>query len=280
MSEESKPIFQTMLMSDLHLEFPNAIVPEFNVVAPNLILAGDIGRPDIPSLSAFLLAQCDKFEHIFYVAGNHCFYGGEYQDRLEQLHALNKMNPRIHFLHNQTYLLPNKVRILGTTLWSYVSELTASKVGRFVNDYYQIKLVDETESRNKCRTVVRRLTVDDTNAWHAEQHTWLLEEIRKARENQEHVIIITHHAPSRRETCTDEDAESGVADAFVNDHDEDCQDPVRLWVYGHTHLSTNLMINSTKVVSNQRGYVHENCGFRPNMKINLFDNGTVTVTDS
>ncbi|CAF1028242.1 unnamed protein product [Adineta ricciae] len=115
---------------------------------------------------------------------------------------------------------------------------------------------------------------------HAEQHTWLLEEIRKARENQENVIIITHHAPSRRETCTDDDAESGVAGAFVNDHDEDCQDHVRLWVYGHTHRSTNLMINSTKVFSNHRGYVHETCGFRPNMKINLFNNGTITVTDS
>ena len=69
-------------------------------------------------------------------------------------------------------------------------------------------------------------------------------------------------------------------DAFVNDHDTDCVDPVRLWVYGHTHRSTDLLVNSTKVVSNQLGYFGEKCGFRLNMKITLYDDGTVTVTDS
>jgi hypothetical protein len=74
-----------MVMSDLHLEFDNAVIPEFPVVAPILILAGDIGRPDIPSLQRFLIAQCERFEHIFYVAGNYCFYEGEYEDRLDRL---------------------------------------------------------------------------------------------------------------------------------------------------------------------------------------------------
>src|SRR5579871_1042209 len=86
---DAKPIFQAMLMSDLHLEFNNVIIPEFPVVAPVLILAGDIGRPDVPSLQAFLLAQCERFEHIFYVAGNHCFYQGEYENRLQQLRQLD-----------------------------------------------------------------------------------------------------------------------------------------------------------------------------------------------
>jgi len=88
---DTKVIFQSMLMSDLHLESDNVILPEFSIVAPILMLAGDIGRPDIPSLQTFLLAQCQKFEHIFYVAGNHCFYEGEYQNRLEQLQELDKL---------------------------------------------------------------------------------------------------------------------------------------------------------------------------------------------
>ena len=276
---EAKPIFQTMLLSDLHLEFENVVIPEFQVVAPILILAGDIGRPDKPSLQTFLLAQCQKFEHIFYVAGNHCFYGGEYEDRLQQLREFNNLDPRIHFLQNDSYLLPNKVRILGTTLWSHVPEQTASKIGRSVNDYYQIKTLVEknVESRNTRKK--RRISVDDTNEWHAEQHAWLLQETQKARENKEHVIIITHHAPIRRDTCSKEDEEFGLMDAFVNDHDTDCVDPIRLWVYGHTHRSTDLSVNSTRVVSNQLGYASEKCGFRPNMKITLYDDGSVTVTD-
>jgi hypothetical protein len=39
---------------------------------------------------------------------------------------------------------------------------------------------------------------------------------------------------------------AGVEDAFINDHDVD---PVRLWVYGHTHQSDHLIVNSTRVVS-------------------------------
>jgi predicted phosphohydrolase len=273
-------IFQTMLMSDLHLEFTSAIVPEFPVVAPILILAGDIGRPDVPSLQQFLLAQCERFEHIFYVAGNHCFYEGEYEERLQQLRELDNLNPRIHFLQNKSFLLPNSVRILGTTLWSHVPRETASKIGRCLNDYRLIWVGIDTEGKDNIIKKRRRITVDDTNEWHAQQHNWLLEEIKKARENREHVVVITHHAPSRHDTCSQEDEEAGIEDAFLNDHDADCVDPVRLWVYGHTHRSTDLIVHSTRVVSNQLGYVSENCGFRPNMRIILYDDGTVTVTDA
>ncbi len=273
----AKVIFQTMLMSDLHLECNIQNPPKFSVVAPILILAGDIGRPDVPSLQNFLLAQCQRFEHIFYVAGNHCFYEGEYETRLQQLRELDNLDPRIHFLQNKSYLLPNNVRILGTTLWSHVPQQTASIIGLLVNDYRNIWTVEENKTEENER---RRITVDDTNAWHAQQHAWLLQEIEKARENREHVVVITHHAPSRHGTCSEFDKELGIEDACVNDHDVDCVDPVRLWVYGHTHLSTDLTINSTRVVSNQYGHAHEDCGFRPNIKITLYDNGAVTVIDS
>ena len=112
---EAEPIFQTMLISDLHLEFKNVVIPEFSIVAPILILAGDIERPDIPTLQTFLLTQCQKFAHVFDVAGNHCFYGGEYEDRLQQLREFNNLDSRIHFLQNDSYLLPNKVRKVQLT---------------------------------------------------------------------------------------------------------------------------------------------------------------------
>jgi hypothetical protein len=83
----------------------------------------------------------------FYVAGNHCFYQGEYKNR-------------IHFLQKKSYLLPNSFHILGTTLWS-------------------------------------------------------------------------HHAPSRRDTCLENDEAADVESPFINDHDTDFVDPIRLWVYEH-----------------------------------------------
>lgn len=274
----AKVIFQTMLMSDIHLEYQSTITPEFPVVAPILLLAGDIGRPDIPTLQAFLLAQSERFEHIFYVAGNHCFYEGEYGDRLAQLRELDNLHPHIHFLQSKSYLLPNSVRILGTTLWTHVPPHTYLHVGQNLKDYRVISTVVENHDGDRKFKTQRLITVEDTNGWHTREHAWLLEEIHKARENQEHVIIITHHAPSRYDTCSAEDEAAGMEDAYINDHDADCVDPVRLWVYGHTHRSTDIMVNSTRIVSNQYGYTGENCGFQPNMRITLYDDGTVTVT--
>ncbi|CAF0751974.1 unnamed protein product [Adineta ricciae] len=271
----AKAIFQTMLMSDLHLEFSQQVIPKFPVVASILILAGDIGRPDLPSLQKFLLVQCQRFEHIFYVAGNHCFYEGEYETRLQQLQELNNLHPHIHFLHNQSYLLPFNVRILGTTLWSHVSEEKASAIGVLLNDYHHIWTRGEKLEGDATIQTRRLITVDDTNRWHAQQHAWLLEEISKARKNREHVVIITHHAPSRHHTLPKYNVDLDIDDAFVNDHDADCVDPVRLWMYGHTHASTDLIIKSTRVVSNQLGYAHETTGFRPNLRITLYDDGAV-----
>ncbi|CAF0868924.1 unnamed protein product [Adineta ricciae] len=274
-SPNAKVIFQTMLMSDLHLEYNDRDLSDFPVVAPYLILAGDIGRPDIASLEKYLLIQCQRFEHIFYVAGNHCFYEGEYEDRLEQLYRLNNLDSRIHFLQSDTYLLPNKIRILGTILWSHIPEETASHIEKTHADYRRIERVCE-ENRVRFR---RKLTVNDTNQWHTQQHFWLLQEIDRARQNHEHVIIITHHAPSRRDTCLQADIDIGHEHAYINDLEAECLDPVRLWVYGHTHRSTDMLINSTRVVSNQLGYQGENCGYRPNMCICLYDDGTVIVND-
>ncbi len=65
-------------VSDLHLEvgqqYSSYQIPP---CAPYLILAGDISRivPDYDDLSIFLAIQCQNFEKVLYVLGNHEFYG-------------------------------------------------------------------------------------------------------------------------------------------------------------------------------------------------------------
>jgi len=69
-------------MSDLHLE---RIAYEFDIPksAPYLALAGDIGRPeDFDAYAAFLRKQCDKFDRVLLVAGNHEFYGSSHEEGL------------------------------------------------------------------------------------------------------------------------------------------------------------------------------------------------------
>ena len=172
------------------------------------------------------------------------------------------------------------MRILGTTLWSHVYPENTSRISQGHIDYRIISVEEEQKiSGNKIR-LQHPITIDDTNEWHAQQHAWLLQEIRKARANGEHVVIITHHAPIRQTICSKEYAESGLADAYFNDHEADCVALVCLWMHGHTHQPSYVIVNSTRVISNQLGYLGENCGFRPNMKITLYDDGSVIVADA
>ena len=47
--------------------------------APVLVLAGDIGTADSPTLQAFLAWAASRFELVLFLAGNHEYYGGEYR---------------------------------------------------------------------------------------------------------------------------------------------------------------------------------------------------------
>lgn len=74
-SKSSSPAFQ--ILSDLHLEagqqYSSFKIPPS---APFLILAGDIGRLiDYDAYAAFLAKQTAQFERVFWVLGNHEFYG-------------------------------------------------------------------------------------------------------------------------------------------------------------------------------------------------------------
>ena len=61
-------------MSDLHLEgnqyasyYSNFTFP---VAAPALALLGDIGKATDEGLKTFLIAQCHRYDYVFYLLGN------------------------------------------------------------------------------------------------------------------------------------------------------------------------------------------------------------------
>ncbi|KAI3391898.1 hypothetical protein diail_6638 [Diaporthe ilicicola] len=64
-------------MSDLHLEVGQQYLTfNFDVTAPNLVLAGDIGRlVDYDGYVSFWQKQTARYNRMFLVLGNHEFYG-------------------------------------------------------------------------------------------------------------------------------------------------------------------------------------------------------------
>ncbi len=68
---------QFQVLSDLHLELGQQYSAfQIPVQTGSLILAGDIGRlQDYQPFLTFLQVQCQNFQQVFLILGNHEFYG-------------------------------------------------------------------------------------------------------------------------------------------------------------------------------------------------------------
>ncbi|RAH56258.1 calcineurin-like phosphoesterase [Aspergillus piperis CBS 112811] len=215
------------ILSDLHLEVTQQYSSyEIPACAEHLILAGDIGRlTDYEDYRNFLQKLTDRFKSVFLVLGNHEFYyetfetGIERAKRLEQDPALN---------------------------------------GRLIES------ADIVQSKVKDFQRIADWSVDDHNARHDSDYSWLMKEIRAIqqeneaagkRSRQRSILVMTHHAPSLQGTSSPKHAQSPWNVAFGTDILSGIPDGVKVWVFGHTHYTTDFMEMGVRVVSNQRGYM-------------------------
>jgi len=243
--------FKCHLLSDIHLEFPGTFekLPPIPNDAPYLFLVGDIGYPADEDYQTFLLEQSKRYKGVFVVAGNHEFYTSTYQQAKRDIQKICQKN--LYFM-DQTSMLVDGFRILGTTLWSFVPDIYANEVARSINDYRHIGV--ENDNSN----IVHRLTVSETNAFHRNELEWLIQEIKKATLASEPVIILTHHAPTIRNTIHAKDDSETLNCISYTDLEYLMKSPIVGWCFGHTHFSSDQIINGVRVISNQLGYLMMN----------------------
>lgn len=234
------------IASDLHLEFYNDNVDYDNILTCDdntdyLILAGDICTPDI-RLEKFFTRISPKYKLIFYIAGNHEFYGGDiYATRTIIKNICNRYN-NIKFLDNDIYIIDDTV-IIGTTLWSHIPKDKYSVIKNSIND--TIRIINMTENRG--------FNCDDMNIIFANNKKWLQDTISKYEDNV--VVVVTHHLPSFQ-MIHSSFKNSNINNAFASDL-EDLMEDVDIWIAGHSHKSVNMMINNTLCITNPRGYPEE-----------------------
>ncbi|CAG8930113.1 unnamed protein product [Penicillium salamii] len=241
------------ILSDLHLEV-NQQYASFEIPRSSkyLILAGDIGRlQDYDEYLGFLQKQTSKFEMVFLVLGNHEFYNESFESGLEKAKRLEQeptLNRRLILLNKRRYDVPNtRLSILGCTLWSCIppeaSEIVESKISDF-------KKIDGW-------------TISKHNAPHESDLCWLQHEMHNIHEENKNVpktdarsiAVVTHHAPSLHRTSSPQNSQNPWSAAFGTDLLSLRWDNVKLWIFGHTHYTTEFKENGIRVVSNQRGYV-------------------------
>jgi hypothetical protein len=158
------------------------------------------------------------------------------------------------------------VRFLGCTLWtdfmafgaerSFEAETLASLQ---ITDFHRIRRSPKFS----------RLTPRDTVQFHRRARAWLRARLDTVFPGP--TVVVTHHSPTLLSNAAAYRADL-LSAAFVSDLDSLMSgDKVELWIHGHTHHCADLLINGTRVLSNQRGYSPSELvpGFHPGLVVDV-----------
>ena len=256
--------------SDIHLEMygPHKNLDELKISSlwnftrsddPNekyyLALSGDIGNPFHTGLKIFFDKITSKYDHIFYVAGNHEFYNvnGAKKSYLQYIEEINKIcnnYENIHFLNNEIFTIDD-INFIGSTLWSNVPTEHSSEISSRINDYKYIY----DEDLNKITTTL-------TNKWNEDNIKFISRSLVSL---DGPVIILTHHAPLFNNSqeniiCADPIYDNKTTNfAFHNNLLNIIDDSTSIiaWIFGHTHYTNKFKYNDITFATNQFGYSHE-----------------------
>jgi Icc-related predicted phosphoesterase len=253
-------------LSDLHLELtcgwdlPSpADRPAFDV----MIVAGDL-IPRMQRGVAWLLERVPD-RPVIYIAGNHEAYGQDIDIDLEKAQVA-AAGTQIHVIQNQTVTI-GEISFLGATLWTDFDlfgdvEYAMMAAGESMNDYQKIRT----------RNYELRLRPAHTLRRHVESRDFIARELHKPGRH----VVVTHHGPVPEAMRRGFERDISSA-AYTSDlHPLIREGAPELWVYGHTHETRDFMVESTRVVSNQKGYgpwnpneTWQNADFNPNFVIEI-----------
>ncbi|MFV1872763.1 MAG: metallophosphoesterase [Oleiphilus sp.] len=252
------------LHSDLHLELqmrPDGWLLDKPDI---LVLAGDIISIEVAKNFLVYLAELLPSSHIIFVAGNHEYYG--VKDILQEEQSLRKSLEEfsnIHFLQCDLIEIAG-IRFVGCTGWSQMLCLGKEKqsdviglVRSSINDFYKIGYRGECFTPQNCFDLGQK------------QHQWLNRVLYQSSPCVK-TVVITHFAPSLKVANPKYPIDELSAyfhagfDSLIERHKPD------YWMYGHNHFNQDLMLHSTRVISNQRGYGRE-CenSYKPNLLLSF-----------
>jgi len=231
--------FHAEVISDTHLNISKPSDEEllkiFSGLAPNLILAGDIGDPDEPTLYKFLDMARQRYKRVIYVPGNHEFYGREPGSKknpslvLRWFQALDDKWSNFHFFYRRNEVIDG-VRVLGATGWS--TEPNGSDWAKTIGEEGRkdIKFLEEGIAHSK-----------------------------------EPVLVITHY-PSTLQVVQDNFKGKLSQFNYAQDLERLYRPPVHTWIFGHIHQTHDFVMpyssamygnGFVRILCNPHGYQNE-----------------------
>lgn len=256
------------LVSDIHTEFFNLdeIEQEALKILPKLkedpqtilILAGDIGSMNKPAnLAAFIDEVTPRFKWIYYIPGNHEYYGGNLNSTPDVIRILIKPHKNISFGTMDDFWMPEEnLHIHMATLWTDYDNgnpLSMAEAERRMNDYRHIN--------------IGKRAVNPIDLLHIHKST--VEHLSSLTEPGD--IIVTHHMPSFQSVPESYKFER-VNGAYASNLEElILKNKPKIWMHGHTHDACDYMIGETRILCNPRGYgnQYKKNGYNPTLVVDI-----------
>ena len=237
------------LISDLHIETWPTFDWTGQATAPYCIVAGDVARDRTLLVDALThLGQCYP-GGVFYVDGNeeHKNYHEDLSDSYRELHQ------QLSKIHNVVYLqdnvvIVNNVAILGTNAWwtyDFDPTIDMDQTIQYVQDHLRIS---DSAAR-------------DINGVACDDAAYMIKSIRKLQTHKEvdAIVMVSHTVPAPWLVAHDPDLiDSWRFNGMGNSHisraiDEDTENKIRMWCFGHYHKSVDQNLGGIQYFSNPRG---------------------------
>lgn len=244
---------QIQYCSDLHLEFPanSKHIKKYPLepVGEVLILAGDILPFVLHKMQTnFVDYIADHFEMVYWVPGNHEYYGYDLSTVADPL--LEKLRSNVWLVNNQVIDYKN-VNFICSTLWSKIDVVHALDIQRSISDFSSIQWQGQ------------KFTTRQFNQLHNQSVQFLEKAFKEKRTGKN--IVVTHHVPTLYQ-YPNRYRNSPLNGAFVTELYDLIHDwGADYWIYGHHHYNIpEFKIGATTLLTNQLGYVQhgEHLSFR------------------
>ena len=233
--------------SDLHLEFrENKNFLKENPIEPVgevLLLAGDILPFALHRQSyAFIDYVADNFEAVYWIPGNHEYYGFDAAEVANPL--FEKIRSNVFLVNNQVIPYKN-INFICSTLWSHISPQNEWDLQQSISDFTTI------------RWKGKRFTPAHFNQLHETDLTFIKTAVIDNADATN--IIVTHHVPTLLNYPPHYKG-SVINEAFATElYDFIEVSNAGYWIYGHHHWNApGFKIGNTMMLTNQLGYVRNN----------------------
>lgn len=248
---------QIQLASDLHTEHLEPTFQRERLISPAheadlLVLAGDIAQ-GTRAIELF----GDWPVPVLYVAGNHEFYGRQWQQTRSDLRSAARgtsvvfldcdvadFSPFSAWVASRTEAVA-RVRFLGCTLWTDY-RLRCNRTQSQLIENAELRIADHRRITTERGRFLARDALED----HERSRIWLEREL--ARPFDGATVVITHHGPHPLSVHPRYGGDATNA-AFVSDL-SDLMQSVDLWLHGHVHDSFDYRLGRCRVVANPLGY--------------------------